>query len=327
MHRCAHSQSQRVGIAKYHPLRLRSPSADTGVAQRRTSRVVTGTRRRTLQPLYLRHFKQVSSHTTLWRTSISARTGWDAHLSLSLHLALLCRPSSVLMLRLVGGGGKPGGGLRTAPISSRKFHSKHSPQLYGSRTSADQQYVSPLMLPTDRSLSMELRLRLKGRYILECGGDGNCLFHVMSFLATKNPSNHAELRAKVADFYADAANAQHPVVRRLAMELAAGAGELRSLTTVPIYAEYIRRSGTMGSLVFELPILAEMLHLHVSVVIQEQAKPDSIVGQQLRDYHIDSGAANQKYVALLYVNAVSCPLLSCTAASTGNGARSRISCA
>ena len=118
--------------------------------------------------------------------------------------------------------------------------------------------------PTHDSIDVSLQQRLAGRYIAECGGRGNCLFHVLSFLAFGRPDKHKELRIQVANFFADQANAQHPVIRKLAAELAllqhaADIDGMLPVQTVAAYLFQIRTNGKMGSLAYELSILAELL--------------------------------------------------------------------
>lgn len=167
--------------------------------------------------------------------------------------------------------------------------------------------------PTHDSIDANLQQRLAGRYIAECGGNGNCLFHVLSFLAYGRPDKHKELRTMAANFFADQSNAQHPVVRKLADELAlvhdAGDGMLQPAQTVATYSFDIRTNGQMGSLSYELPVLAELLGLRVSVVIMSQARRDTTLGAELLDHcvqaHHREGQSALHHVSLLYVNRVS----------------------
>ena len=70
-----------------------------------------------------------------------------------------------------------------------------------------------LFPPHSCKWSADLQERLDGRWVLECGGGGNCLFHVLSFLLHGRPDFHEELRAAVAEFFGTTDNAQHEVYK------------------------------------------------------------------------------------------------------------------
>jgi hypothetical protein len=161
-----------------------------------------------------------------------------------------------------------------------------------------------LLRPTDASLPPDVQRRLAGRYIAECGGRGDCLFHVMSFLGCGRVDLHEELRHAVADFYLDAAHAAHPVVVALAEEIALGPIDGAHHPSVAHYSEAIRRAGQMASCCYELPILAELLSVRVSVVLMAQVPEGSAVAAQLRD-HVLTPPHFDRQVSLLYANQVS----------------------
>jgi hypothetical protein len=123
-------------------------------------------------------------------------------------------------------------------------------------------------------------------------------------------SFHGDLRNAVADFYDDPERADHPVVRRLATELAAaGAADDESIRTVAAYATHMRKAGVYGSVLYELPILAELHNLRISVVMVKQANTGTQLGADLRDHVIEPPprACGQLplCVSLLYLNNVS----------------------
>jgi hypothetical protein len=157
--------------------------------------------------------------------------------------------------------------------------------------------------PTHESLTADVQLRLAGRYIAECGGRGDCLFHVMSFLGCGRPDRHKQLRAAAAAFYLDPAHAQHAVVRALAEEIELSDVDGVTFHSVREYSEHIARAGVMGSVRYELPILAELLCLEVSVVLMEQVAAGSAHADMLRD-HVVQPPCSERRVSLLYINKV-----------------------
>jgi len=161
----------------------------------------------------------------------------------------------------------------------------HAPSTAATAADANRHRSIRLLPPTHPSLADDLQQRLAGRYIAECGGAGNCLFHTLSFLAYDRPDQHTQLRHAVADWLVDAQHAQHPVVRKLREELALHAGiDGMPVHTLEEYAGHIRRNGVQASTRYELPVLAELLQLEIHVVMQVQMEEDSAAADQLRDH-------------------------------------------
>jgi hypothetical protein len=73
--------------------------------------------------------------------------------------------------------------------------------------------------------------------------------------------------------------------------------------SVAQYSAHIRCAGAMGSICYELPILAELLCVQVNVVLMEQVPVGSAGAAQLRD-HVITPPRFERQVDLLYVNQV-----------------------
>lgn len=161
-----------------------------------------------------------------------------------------------------------------------------------------------LFPPHSCKWSADLQERLDGRWVLECGGGGNCLFHVLSFLLHGRPDFHEELRAAVAEFFGTTDNAEHEVYKKLQEEIELGDIDGCKYTSMENYAGALLSSTPpmFGSFRYELPALAHLLGLQVDLVLEEQVAADSLAADQFRGQRVGVG----RHVSMLFRNVRHC---------------------